>query len=284
MPMHETLRRMLAPVPDPLLRGLMYRRRFGRWGDFRKPQRFTEHLTARMLYERDEAMAWTCDKLAMKAHAEERCPDLRVPGVLWSGTDLDDVDLSTLPDEWVIKPNHRSGLVYFGSRSTTRAELKRATRGWLRTHDRVAIGEWAYREAAHVLIIEPRLAHSSGVVPVDWKFFVFHGKVRLLERDAGRFTDTFAETFYSPSGEVLDIRNGADAWADAPPPAALDSMVRYAERLAEGFSFMRVDFYDVDGEPWFGELTPYPSGGMDPYEPDETDFVLGRWWRQEETS
>ena len=197
---------------------------------------------------------------------------------------MDDVDLSTLPDEWVIKPNHRSGLVYFGSRSTTRAELKRATRGWLRTHDRVAIGEWAYREAAHVLIIEPRLAHSSGVVPVDYKFFVFHGKVRLLERDAGRFTDTFAETFYSPSGEVLDIRNGADAWADAPPPAALDSMVRYAERLAEGFSFMRVDFYDVDGEPWFGELTPYPSGGMDPYEPDETDFVLGRWWRQEETS
>ena len=138
--------------------------------------------------------------------------------------------------------------------------------------------------AAHVLIIEPRLAHASGVVPVDYKFFVFHGKVRLLERDAGRFTDTFAETFYSPSGEVLDIRNGADAWTDAPPPAALDSMVRYAERLAEGFSFMRVDFYDVDGEPWFGELTPYPSGGMDPFEPDEADFMLGRWWRQEETS
>lgn len=284
MPMHETLRRMLAPVPDPLLRGVMYRRKFGRWGDFRTPRRFTEHLTARMLYERDAALAWTCDKMAMKAHAETVCPTLRVPGTLWSGTDLDTLDLSVLPDEWVIKPNHRSGLVSFGSRQTSREELKQATRGWLRTHDRAAIGEWAYRKAEHKLIIEPRLTTTTGVVPVDFKFFVFHGKVRLLERDAGRYTDVFQETFFTPEGTTVAMRNGADAWLDASPPTSLETMIAHAERLAAGFSFMRVDFYEVDGEPWFGELTPYPSGGMDPYEPDEVDFILGRWWRQEETS
>ncbi|WP_424945180.1 ATP-grasp fold amidoligase family protein [Blastococcus xanthinilyticus] len=41
--------------------------------------------------------------------------------------------------------------------------------------------------------------------------------------------------------------------------------------------FIRVDLYDVDGEVWFGELTPCPGGGPDPFDP-ELDRVLGRYW------
>lgn len=270
-------------MPDPLLRQLMYRRKFGRWGDFRTPERFTEHLTARLLYERDENLGWTCDKLAMKAYSERVCPELRVPGTLWAGTDLNELDLTQLPQEWVIKPNHRSGIVSFGSRETTLDELKRTTRGWLRRNDRIAVGEWAYRNAQRLLVIEPRLATTQGVVPVDYKIYVFHGEVKLLHGDAGRFTGHFQERYFSPEGKILDIRNGGDdTWLEAAPPASLKKMIAYAERLAAGFAFMRVDFYEVDGEPWFGELTPYPSGGMDPFEPDEVDFLLGSWWRQEE--
>lgn len=279
--MHEIMRRILSPVPDPWLRHLMYRRRFGYWGNFRHPQRFTEHLTARMLYDRSEDLAWTCDKLQMKAHAARLCADLDVPGTLWHGTDLDQLDMEALPEEWVIKPNHRSGLVFFGNRETSRAELKQVTNGWLRMHDRAAIGEWAYRRASHELIIESRFGSQNGGAATDYKFFVFHGEVKLLHCDAGRFTDDFRETFYSPQWEELDIYNGVETRAELPAPVSLDQMVAYAQKLAEGFDFMRVDLYEIDGRPWFGELTPYPSGGMDPFEPDEVDMMMGRWWRQD---
>ena len=41
-------------------------------------------------------------------------------------------------------------------------------------------------------------------------------------------------------------------------PASLDQMVYFAERLAEPFCYVRVDFYDLAGKILFGELTFTP--------------------------
>lgn len=274
--MHPSARRMLTPVPDSILRQVMYRRRFGRWGDFKTPARFTEFLTQRMLRDRSPEIAWTCDKRAMKAYAAEHTPWINVPDTLWHGTDLDQLDLASLPDQWVIKPNHRSKAVHFGDRSTTLDELRRATRGWLRPYDRIAVGEWAYSTARRELIIEPRIGHGRTLV--DYKFFVFHGRLRILHTDSNRFTDNFEEMFYNREWDALDIANGAPRGAVLPRPDNFEAMVRAVETLGAGYDFMRVDLYNIDGEPWFGELTPYPSGGMDPFNPDAVDLQLGAWW------
>ncbi|NYJ17819.1 ATP-grasp fold amidoligase family protein [Nesterenkonia sandarakina] len=267
---------MLTPVPDSILRQVMYRRRFGRWGDFKTPARFTEFLTQRMLRDRSPEIAWTCDKRAMKAYAAEHTPWINVPDTLWHGTDLDQLDLASLPDQWVIKPNHRSKAVHFGDRSTTLDELRRVTRGWLRPYDRIAVGEWAYSQARRELIIEPRI--GQGVPLTDYKMFVFHGQLRVLHTDCGRFTEEFQEVFYDPDWNPLDIYHGAPLGPVTPRPENFESMVLAAEALGAGYDYMRVDLYNVDGEIWFGEMTPYPSGGMDPLSPDSVDIQMGAWW------
>ncbi|MBO0596058.1 hypothetical protein I2485_11880 [Nesterenkonia sp. E16_7] len=274
--MHPSFRRLLTPIPDPLLRHVMYRRRFGRWGDFRRPARFTEFLTQRMLQDRSAEIAWTCDKRAMKDYAAEHAPWIQVPETLWHGTDLDQLDLASLPDHWIIKPNHRSKAVHFGDRGTTVEELRSVTKGWLRPYDRIAVGEWAYTQARRELIIEARI--GSGVPLTDFKIFVFHGRVQILHTDHGRFTDDFEEVFYNRDWEALNITNEAPRGVVAPPPENFRDMVRAAEALGAGYDFMRVDLYNLDGELWFGELTPYPSGGMDPFTPDAVDLQLGAWW------
>ncbi|MGQ7787404.1 ATP-grasp fold amidoligase family protein [Nesterenkonia sp. K-15-9-6] len=276
--MRTTLRQLLGPVPDPLVRHVMYRRRFGRWGDFRRPTRFTEVLTRRMLAERTQQIAWTCDKTRMKEYAARTCPQLQVPATLWRGREVDDLNVSDLPERWIIKPNHASGMVAFGDRSTTVKELRGTTRGWLRTYDRAALGEWAYRWADHSLIVEPDLSRDRGRDLVDYKFYVFHGRVKMLHRSSGRFTAGHGERFYSPDWRILDLYNGVTQEPEAPRPTSLAEMIAHAEALGGGFGFMRVDFYEIDGVPWFGELTPYPSGGMDPFEPEEVDLEMGRWW------
>lgn len=274
--MHPSFRRLLTPIPDSMLRQIMYRRRFGRWGNFKTPERFTEFLTQRMLQDRSPDIAWTCDKRAMKKFAAEHTPWINVPETLWHGDDLDQLDLSTLPDHWVIKPNHRSKAVHFGDRGTTLDELRRVTKGWLLPYDRIAVGEWAYTQARREIIIEPRI--GGGLPLTDFKIFVFHGRVRILHTDLGRFTDDFQEVFYDRDWEPLDITNGLSRGAVAPRPKNFDQMVRAAEALGSGYDFMRVDLYNLDGELWFGELTPYPSGGMDPFSPDSVDLQLGAWW------
>lgn len=279
--MHESLRRTLNLVPDPLLRRVMYRYKFGRWANFASPTRFTELVSWRMLNQRTEQFSWTCDKNRMKEYARERCPDLKAAETVWFGTDVSTIDLDALPDQWVIKPNHRSGIVAFGDRSTTHADVERMTRGWLRGHDRAAVGEWAYRTAERGILIEPRLGGGGRVAPVDYKFYVFHGEVKVLHCDAGRFTSRFEESWFTPAWEQVKVYNGIEHTLDIEPPQCFAHMLACAAELGKGFDFIRVDLYDIDGEAYFGEVTPYPSGGMDGFEPDEFDTTLGSWWRHE---
>ena len=56
-------------------------------------------------------------------------------------------------------------------------------------------------------------------------------------------------------------------------------MIRAAESLAEDFEFVRVDFYEIDGQPKFGEMTFYPDGGIGKFRPDFYDLKFGELWK-----
>lgn len=45
-------------------------------------------------------------------------------------------------------------------------------------------------------------------------------------------------------------------------PENLESMIEYARILAKPFPQVRVDFYDIEGKIYFGELTFTSLGGM----------------------
>ena len=48
-----------------------------------------------------------------------------------------------------------------------------------------------------------------------------------------------------------------------------------SEILANPFAYVRVDWYDVDGQLFFGEITYYHDGGNKPILPHEWDLKLG---------
>jgi hypothetical protein len=54
-------------------------------------------------------------------------------------------------------------------------------------------------------------------------------------------------------------------------------MLEVAAALGAAFDFVRVDLYDVDGEVWFSELTPYPGGGLDRFDPALDEWLGARW-------
>ena len=60
-------------------------------------------------------------------------------------------------------------------------------------------------------------------------------------------------------------------------PHSLKKMVELAEILSQGKTFLRVDFYEVEGKIYFGELTFYPNSGMGTFTSEEWDQVLGEW-------
>ena len=113
----------------------------------------------------------------------------------------------------------------------------------------------------------------------DYKFFCFNGKVKFFKVDFGRFVEHHAN-YYDTDGNLLPF--GEKSLEPDPNyiielPNNLKDMIALAERLSKNEPFLRVDFYNVEGKIYFGELTFYPASGMIPWTTEEADNKIGKY-------
>jgi hypothetical protein len=241
----------------------------------RHPLEFCEKVQWRIVNDRRELIAVTCDKLKSKAVAD--AAGVRVPKTYWHGTDVQELAAVGLAEHWVLKPNHRCRLVHFGTGSPDIDSLRRLTKGWLRNAQTIDLGEWGYSQAEAALLVEETIG-EPGTPPSDYKFFVFDGEPRVIQVDRDRFT-AHRRRFYTTDWEPLDTRQGVATLDDIQPrPPFLTEMLSVARRLGAPYDFIRVDLYHESGEIIFGELTAYPGGGVRPFHPRDLDRLLGSHW------
>lgn len=271
--------RLLARIPLRLRRTLLYARRHHRLPRFEAPRTFNEKLGWRILHDRRDELVWTCDKQRMKQHAAERSPGVAIPQTLWFGTDLEALERIELPDRWILKPNHRCGsLVHRGSGQPDAARLVRETHGWLGGRQSTALGEWAYDAARRAFLVEEWLGEADGSPPGDYKVYLFDGVPAFIEVTADRFS-SFREVLVAPDWRPFEASYGDPALELPERPALWDELLRVASEIAAGFDFLRVDLYVARGRVWFGEVTPYSAGGLDPFTDRRIDERLGAMWR-----
>lgn len=60
-------------------------------------------------------------------------------------------------------------------------------------------------------------------------------------------------------------------------PNNLSRMIDIAQKLSNGFKFLRVDLYNVNENIYFGELTFYPAAGIGSFAPEKWDKTIGSW-------
>ena len=265
---------MVWPDRGPRWRiALLYGLRHGRRVHPHRPERFTDWIQWRKLYDRDPRMPSLADKLAVKAHVAETLGAQWVTPTLWHGSELPAKAPCAPP--FVVKSRHGSNQCAFvrtGDEdwAAIRAEAKK----WMRAPYGALLDEWLYRHIPRGLLAEPFIG-DGGELPVDYKIYVFGGRAACVKLDRNRehghwraIYDLDWKPVWAPPG-----------WQDPPPPASLPEMVEAAETLGKGFDFVRVDFYEICGRPRFGEMTFYPGSGLSPL-PDDLDFWLGSLWKQ----
>jgi hypothetical protein len=245
---------------------------------FNKPESFNDKVNWRIINDRRPLIEWTCDKLAMKERARG-VPGLLIPKTLWVGTDLLALAAAELPEHWVLKPNNRTGLVYFGTGRPEIAKLEQRTAGWLRAKESNNLAEWAYSKARPLLLAE-ELIGVPGSPPTDYKFFVFEGEVAAIQVDVNRHS-SHQRRLYLPDWTPLEVRSGVYRLPPVqPPPAGLDRMLAIAGELGSEFDFIRIDLYSASGGIYFGEFTPYPGSGLERLVPTSFDRnLLGPKWK-----
>jgi hypothetical protein len=267
---------LAEPRRVPLRLSLMHLWRNGHIPDLADPTTFNELVQARKLNDRDPILSLLADKVAVKAHVAARLGDEWVIPTLWHGTELPAEPDWPLP--FVLKSSHgccQCAFVRTGEENWP--AIRRRARRWLRRRYGGILDEWLYSGIEPQLLVEPFVGRS-GALPVDYKFFVFGGRAEYIQVDTDREHDHKRVIFDRRWRALPCELQFPMEKRDIPPPTTLERMIEAAETLGRGFDFVRVDLYEVDGRPMFGELSFYPGSGLDRFHPPRFDALFGAHW------
>lgn len=260
----------------PLKLAIMHLFRNGHVPDFDEPQTFNELVQARKLRDRNPLLPMLADKVSVKDYVARRLGEEWVIPTLWHGTELPEAPEWPLP--FVLKSSHAScqcAFVRTGRENWPR--IRRKAGQWLRRSYGKLFDEWLYEEIPPRLLVEPFIGRS-GSAPVDYKFFVFGGRAEFIQVDTDRehaHKRTIMDHNWQPLPVELQFPRDR---RHIPRPASLEHMTQAAEALSRGFDFVRVDMYEVEGRPLFGEMTFYPGSGLDRFQPPVFDSLFGEYW------
>lgn len=261
-----------------------YRKTCGRFPNLLRPRRFTEKMQWRKLFDLNPVYAVVLDKLAAREFAAARIGDGWFAPLLWSGDSPDDIPFDRLAPPYVLKCNHGSGfnIIVEDDAALDRAQTRATLNSWLATSYGARYREPGYMPIRPRVFVERLMREADGTTPLEFKIFVFHGRVRIVQTvlyDHSRDRKRFAAIHDRDWRDLRWLTNSPLYDRELPRPRRLDDFLALAERLGAGFDHLRVDMYEWMGEPRVGELTVYNWSGIVRFDPDEADFILGDWWR-----
>lgn len=275
----------LSFIPDKLMLKIQYRMKTGRNLELSDPKRFTEKLQWYKLYYKNPLMIQCIDKFDVREYVKSKgLEDILIP--CYGVYESECFDWDKLPDKFVIKDTLGGGgnsvILVKDKKKENIERLKEITRKWVSCKaDKKSGGrEWPYYSGkSHRIIIEKLLITDEEDDLPDYKFFCFDGKVfcsykmenYALHHDKGRL-GFFDRDFNLLSAKRLDFPSIEE---QPQKPENYEKMIEYAEILSKDFPHVRVDFYNINGKIFFGELTFFTASGYISFEPDEFDFELG---------
>ncbi len=246
-----------------------------------QPKTFNQKLAYKIVFDHRPLLVTFADKMLAREYVRQKVGEDILVELHAVATRPEDIQFDKLPQRFVLKTNHGSGYVRIVKDKSKEDEssLRRICRGWISENYGELTGEWVYKSIKPTIMVERFLEAGNGDVASDYKFFVFNGKVFMIQVDVDRFIG-HRNAVFTPDWERVPVRYLCPpAEGPVPRPATLEKMLKISELLGAETDFVRVDLYEVDGKVYFGELTNFPWGGGMQFEPPEFDAALGAQWK-----
>lgn len=280
----QGLLKKIAPIikDDKLYLSLRYRILFGRNINWNDPQTYTEKLQWLKLYYRDPIMTTMVDKYAAKEYVAKLIGKEHIIPTLGVWNSFDEIDFSQLPNQFVLKNTHDSGGIFICTDKSkiNYDEAKKCFKNSSKKSYYSTSREWPYLNVPKRIIAEEYMVDESGYELKDYKWFCFDGEPKALFIASDRQVkgEETKFDFFDMDFNHLDIRNGhPNAKHSINKPVGFDEMKKLASMLSKGYPHLRVDFYDINGRIYFGELTFYHWSGFTGFEPSNWDLIFGEW-------
>ena len=248
--------------------------------DLKSPKTFNEKLQWLKLYDRRPEYTMMVDKYRVRDYIAKKIGGKYLIPLLGVWDDPNEIDFECLPDKFVLKCNHNSGLGMCICKDKSKlniSEVKRNLRKGLSQNYYLTGREWPYKDVPRKIIAEKFISDSKANL-VDYKFFCFNGAVECVmlctDRESGDTKFYFFDKHWNLCRYNIRGKNAPKGFT-LPKPEHLEEMFSIAKELSQEIPFVRFDLYNVDGIIYFGEMTFFPQSGFDKNLLRETDRYFG---------
>lgn len=261
---------------------IAYRARMGKKLKMDPPQTYSEKLQWLKLYNRKPEYTAMVDKYEVKPIVANIIGEKYIIPTLGVWNHFDEIDFDKLPNQFVLKCTHDSGgLVVCKDKSKLdRKAAKNKIEQCLKNNFFWGMREWPYKNVKPRIIAEQYMEDEQTKELRDYKFFCFDGVVKALFIATERMKEG-EETkfdFFDENYNHLPFTNGhPNAEVLPQKPVCFEEMKVLAAKMSKGIPHVRVDFYEVNGKVYFGEMTFFHWSGFTPFVPEEWDYTFGSW-------
>lgn len=283
-----TLQNPLYPLLSRVLSKSLYEKVvaypvLGYWPSIENPRTFNEKIMHRKIFTNNSLYRTVSDKVQVREFVRHEIGDEILTDVYQITNNPSSLQFNLFPEQYVIKPSHASAEVILVDETThiTPAIIRSQSETWLETTYKITEREYWYWDIEPQIIVEEYIGVPGKEVPLDYKFWVFNGRVEYIDVDFNRF-DNHKIRFFDRDWTPMEFQIGYPLGPAIKSPPDLERMIQIAEILAENFEFARVDLYNPKaGSVYFGEITLAPSAGWARFDPIGYDFKFGDLWDME---
>lgn len=278
-PFYKLYELVLKTIPDKVIIQNSFKRHMGYKLDLKNPQTLNEKMNWLKLYNRKELQTIVADKYKVRTYVEEKIGSKYLIPLLYSTTNADNLKPENLPkSNYIIKTNHDSsgGLIV---RDTSQIDWQAARKKFkrlLKGNHYYSTREWQYKNITPRIVVEQLLTNEDGSIPADYKLHCFNGKLSFIMIDFDRHGDLRTRNLYDRDWNLIPCNWGRPYGIELKKPDNLNEMIMVAEKLAEDFIYVRVDFYLVKGKIYFGEITFHHASGFQAFTQKEYDYKFGK--------
>lgn len=277
----KTEQNLLTHLNDKMYLKMIYRIRMGIKLNLKKPITFNEKLQWLKIHDRKSAYTTMVDKYQVKKFISKKIGKEYVIPTLGIWNKFEEIDFSSLPEQFVLKCTHCGGVYICKDKSSLNInDIKKKINSTLKKNYFWHLREWPYKNVPPKIIAEEYIKNDDAE-QIDnslivYKVFCFDGKPYILQviQNDKRPNETI--DYFDTEWNLLKLKqNFPNSKTHLKKPQKLDEMLNLSHKLSKGIPFLRVDWYISNNELLFSEFTFYSDAGMAEFEPKEWDYKLG---------
>lgn len=284
--MHQTIKelgkKVVALIPSKMWLSYRFKKKMGYPMNWKNPKTYSQKLQWLKLYDHNPLYTTMVDKYEVKKYVADLIGEEYIIPTLGVWDKFDEIDFDSLPEQFVLKCTHDSGglIIVKDKTKLDREKARKMFKIALSRNPYDVSREWPYKNVKPRIIAETYMEDEKTAELRDYKFFAFkgHPKAMFIASDRASETEETKFDFFDMDYNHLPFTNGhPNAKVMPEKPANFEEMKALASKLSENLPQARIDFYEVNGKTYFGEITFFHWGGTKPFEPAKWDEIFGSW-------